>query len=50
MQILGLFCHIIALILGQSSGKYLRVTKNVEKIRFEELWVMLELKTSFQRQ
>ena len=31
MQILGLFCHIIALILGQSSGKDLRVTKMLKK-------------------
>ena len=42
--ILGLFCHSIALILGLNSVKDLRVTKNVEEIKFEGGWGELESK------
>ena len=34
-HILGLFCQLIALILGQNSVKGLKVTKNVKEIKFE---------------
>ena len=42
--ILGLFCHSIALILGLNSVKDLRVTKNVEEIKFGGVWGELESK------
>ena len=48
--ILGSFCHLIALILGLSRVKGLRVTKNVIEINFERVWGELESKKSFQRQ
>ena len=38
-QILGLFCCLIALILGWNSVKGLRVIKNVKGIKFERVWV-----------
>ena len=34
-QSLGLFCHLIAVILNENSVKDLRVTKNIKKIKFE---------------
>ena len=42
--ILLLFCHSIALILGLNSVKDLRVTKNVEDIKFGGVWGELEWK------
>ena len=42
--ILGLFCQSIALILGLKSVKDLRVTKNVEEIKFGGVWGELESK------
>ena len=36
------FCYLIALILGWSSVKSLRVTKNVKEVNFEAVWVKLE--------
>ena len=47
---LGLFCHLIALILDLDSVEGLIVTKNVKRIKFEEVWGKLESKKSFQRQ
>ena len=44
MQILRLFCHLIALILSQSSGEGHRVTKNFKEIKFEGVWGELESK------
>ena len=46
---LGLFCHLIAL-LDLDSVEGLIVTKNVKRIKFEEVWGKLESKKSFQRQ
>ena len=42
MQNLGLFCHLIVLILGQNSVKDLRITKIVKEIKFEGVWGDLE--------
>ena len=36
------FCYLIALILGWSSVKSLRVAKNVKEVNFEAVWVKLE--------
>ena len=47
---LGLFCHLIALMLDLDSVEGLIVTKNVKKIKFEEVWGKLEPKKRFQRQ
>ena len=41
-QVLGIFSHLIALILGYNSVKGLRVTKNVKEIKFKEIWGELE--------
>ena len=49
-QILGLFCHLMALILGWNSVKGFRVTKNVKEINFEGAWGESESKKSYQRQ
>ena len=49
-RILGLFCHLTALILDGNSVKGLRVTKNVNEIKFEGIWGKLESGKSFQRQ
>ena len=46
-QILGLFCHVNALILDQNSVKDLGVTKQVKEIKFEEVWSELESKKKF---
>ena len=46
--ILGLFYHLIALILGLNSVKGLRITKNFKQIKFEGVWGKLESKKSFQ--
>ena len=46
MEILGLFCHLIALILGRISVKVLRVTKNVKETKIKVLWGKLESKNS----
>ena len=40
--IFGPFCHSIALILGLSSVKDCRVTKNFKEIKFEGVWGELE--------
>ena len=50
MQILGLFCHLIALILGHNSVKGLRVTKKVKSINFKGVWDELKSQKYFQRQ
>ena len=42
--ILGIFCQSIALILGLNSVKDLRVTKNVQEIKFGGVWGELESK------
>ena len=42
--ILGHFCHSIALILGLNSVKDVRVTKNVNEIKFEGVGGQLESK------
>ena len=42
--ILGLFGHSIALILGLKSVKDLRVTKNIQEIKFVGVWGQLESK------
>ena len=49
-QILGLFCVLIALILGQNCVKGLRVTKTFKEIQFEEVRDQLEAKKCFRRQ
>ena len=49
-QILGFFCHLIALVLGEIDMRGVRVTKNIKEIRFEKVWYELESKISFQRQ
>ena len=50
MQILGLFCHLIALILGHNSVKDVRVTKKVKVIKFEGVRDELKSQKCFQRQ
>ena len=49
-EILGVFFHLIALILRKTRFKDLKVTKNVKEIRFEEAWGKIESKKSFQKQ
>ena len=44
------FLSLIALILGQNSVKDIKVTKIVKEIKFEGVWVELELKKTLQRQ
>ena len=41
------FCNLIALILGQSMAKGLRVTKIVKEVKFEGDWGEFELKKRF---
>ena len=41
-QTLGLFRHLIVLILGKNSVKSLSVTKNVTTIKIEGVWNKLE--------
>ena len=43
-------CHLIALILGQSSVEGVKVTKNIKEMKFEEVWGEIESKRAFQRQ
>ena len=47
MQIWGLFCNLIALILNSNRGRCLGVTKVVKKIKFEKIWDELEAKKIF---
>ena len=49
-RILGLFCHLTALILDGNIVNGLRVTKNVKEIKFEGIWGELESGKGFQRQ
>ena len=49
-QILGPFCHLIALILAENSLKDLRVTKTAKPIKFEGVWGELVSKRCFRRQ
>ena len=44
-QIQTLFCNLVALILGESYVKDLRVTKIVKQIKCEGSWSGLEAKT-----
>ena len=48
-QILAVFCHLIPLILGQSSVEVLGVTEIVKETMFEGVWDKLESKKRFQR-
>ena len=43
-QILGLYCHLIALGLGQNSVKGLRVSTNVKASKSEKVWGKLQSK------
>ena len=43
-QILGRFCHLIAVILQLVKNKDLRDTKNAKEINFEGVWGKLEQK------
>ena len=45
---LTLFWYLIALILGQTSVKGLRVTKIVQEMKFEGIWAQDRFKESFQ--
>ena len=49
-ETLGLFYHLIVLVLGKKSVKGLRVTKNVKAIKIEGVWSKLEANKSFHRQ
>ena len=49
-QALVPFCNLIALMLGYSSAKYLRVAKIVKQITFERVWDKLASKKCFRRQ
>ena len=48
-QILGLFCNLVALSLGQNCVKVLRAAKIVNEIGFQGVWCELETKKCFQR-
>ena len=49
-QILALFCDWIALMLSKNCLKALRVTKTVQKAKFERVQAELEGKICFQKQ
>ena len=50
MKILGLFLHLIAIILIQNIVQDLIVTQNVKEIKFEGVCGKLQSNKSFQRQ
>ena len=49
-QILALFCNLVAVILGKSCVKGIRVKKIVKEIVFEEVWGKLEARNCSQGQ
>ena len=44
---LGIFCHLITLVLGQHSVKGLRVNKDIKETKFEGVCNKSELKKKF---
>ena len=49
-KVLGIFCHLITLVLGQHSVKGLRVNKDIKETKFEGVCNKSELKKKVSRE
>ena len=49
-KILGIFCHLIILVLGQNNVKGLKVTKGLKKITIEGVWKGVKIQKKVSRE